>query len=127
MIEKIIKKVGTNPITFGIKVNKEKSYAMWNSIVNKKRKITLDVCARSRKDWTKRNKILPLILIRGEKEYLLPSWDMEIKLGDKILFASDEEAKDDVRWISKNIYEFFYVYFGKEKNIFDKFIKRDIE
>ena len=127
LIEKIVKKVGANPITFGIKVNKEKSYAIWNSIVNKKRKITLDVCARSRKDWTKRNKILPLILIRGEKEYLLPSWDIEIKLGDKILFASDEEAKDDVRWISKNIYEFFYVYFGKEKNIFDKFIKRDIE
>ena len=66
---------------------------------------------------------MPLILIRDGEPYLLPSWDIELQLEDKILFASDEEAKEDLRWISKNIYEFFYVYFGKEKNMFNKLFK----
>lgn len=123
VVTRIINKIGSNPITFGLTVNKEKSFAIWHSIVNKKRTVTLDVCARSRADCTKRNKILPLILIRNGEPYLLPSWDVEIKLEDKILFASDEEAKNDLRWISKNIYEFFYVYFGREKNMFNKWFK----
>lgn len=123
IIDRIVKKIGPNPITFGITVNKEKSYALWNSLVNKKRIIKLDVLARSRSNWQERNKALPLILIRGEERILLPSWDEELKLGDKILFASDEDSKDDIRWITKNIYEFFYVYFGKEKNMFNKLLK----
>ncbi len=123
VVDRITKKIGPNPITFGLTINKEKSYAIWYSIVHKKRTVTLDVCARSRSDWTKRNKILPLILIRNGEPYLLPSWDVEMELEDKVLFASDEEAKEDLRWISKNIYEFFYVYFGKEKNMFNKWFK----
>ncbi|MDD2698252.1 MAG: NAD-binding protein [Arcobacteraceae bacterium] len=123
VVMRIINKIGPNPITFGLTINEEKSYAIWNSIVHKKRVVTLDVVARSRSDWEKRNKILPLILIRDGEPYLLPSWDIELQLEDKILFASDEEAKEDLRWISKNIYEFFYVYFGKEKNMFNKLFK----
>lgn len=123
VVMRIANKIGPNPITFGLTINEEKSYAIWNSIVHKKRVVTLDVVARSRSDWEKRNKILPLILIRDGEPYLLPSWDIELQLEDKILFASDEEAKEDLRWISKNIYEFFYVYFGKEKNMFNKLFK----
>ena len=123
VVTRIANKIGSKPITFGLTINEEKSYAIWNSIVHKKRIVTLDVVARSRSDWKKRNKILPLILIREGKSYLLPSWDIELQLEDKILFASDEEAKEDLRWISKNIYEFFYVYFGKEKNMFNKLFK----
>jgi len=123
VVMRIANKIGPNPITFGLTINEEKSYAIWNSIVHKKRVVTLDVVARSRSDWEKRNKILPLILIRDGEPYLLPSWDIELQLEDKILFASDEEAKEDLRWISKNIYEFFYVYFGKEKNMFNKLLK----
>jgi Trk K+ transport system NAD-binding subunit len=123
VVTRIANKIGSKPITFGLTINEEKSYAIWNSIVHKKRIVTLDVVARSRSDWKKRNKILPLILIREGKSYLLPSWDIELQLEDKILFASDEEAKEDLRWISKNIYEFFYVYVGKEKNMFNKLFK----
>lgn len=123
IIDKIVQDIGTNPITFGITVNKEKSFALWNSLVIKKRIIKLDVLARSRCNWEERNKILPLILIRGATRVLLPSWEEELQLGDKILFASNEDAKSDVRWITKNIYEFFYVYHGKEKNMFNKFLK----
>lgn len=123
LIQRIVNKIGNNPITFGLTVNKEKSYAIWNSIVHKKRKIPLDVCRRSRVNWEEKNKILPLILIRNGENYLLPSWEMELELNDKILFVSNEDAKNDLRWISKNIYEFYYVYFGKEKNIFNKIFK----
>lgn len=123
VILRIKNKIGSNPITFGLTVEKEKSYAIWNSLVNKKRIITLDVCRRSRSNWQEHNKILPLILIRNSQVYLLPSWDMELELDDKVLFVSDEESKNDLRWISKNIYEFYYVYFGKEKNMFNKLFK----
>lgn len=123
VIKRITNKIGENPITFGTIASKEKSYAIWHSIVNKKRKVTLDVLRRSRKDRTITNKILPLLLLRDHRKFLLPEWDMEIKLGDKILFVGDEEGKEDSRWIAKNIYEFFYVYSGKEKNMFNKLIK----
>ena len=123
IIERIVNKIGENPITFGITVNEEKSFAIWNSIVNKKRVVTLDICGRSRINWKERNKILPLILIRGQEKYLLPPWDMKLELDDKILFASDEESKSDVRWISKNVYEFYYAYFGREKNMFNRIFK----
>jgi len=123
VVNRIANKIGSNPITFGLTINAEKSYAVWNSIVNKNRLVTLDIFARSRSDWKKRNKILPLILIREGEPYLLPSWDIEVKIDDKVLFASDEEAKEDLRWISKNVYEFFYVYFGREKNMFNKIFK----
>lgn len=123
VVDRIRNKIGSNPITFGLTINQDKSYAVWNSILNKKRVVTLDVFARSRSNWKLRNKILPLILIRGNETYLLPSWEMELQVDDKILFASDENAKDDLRWIAKNIYEFYYVYFGKEKNLFNKIFK----
>lgn len=123
LITRIINKIGNNPITFGLTINQEKSYAIWNSIVHKKRVIALDVCRRSRANWKEKNKILPLILIRDQEVYLLPSWDMELQLDDKVLFASDEESKNDLRWISKNIYEFYYVYFGKEKNMLNKIFR----
>ncbi len=123
IVERIRNKIGSNPITFGLTINKEKAYAVWNSIVNKKRVVTLDVLAKSRSDWTKRNKILPLILIRGRKVFLLPEWDMELQIDDKMLFASDEDSKDDAQWIARNIYEFYYVFFGKEKNLLNKIFK----
>ena len=123
IVEKILTEVGAEPLTFGTVLSKDKSYAIWNSIVNKKRKVTLDVLRRSRRDWTQTNRIVPLLLMRNHRKFLLPDWEMEIQLGDKILFVADENAKDDCRWIAKNVYEFFYVYFGKEKNMFNKLFK----
>jgi len=120
---KIKNKMGSNPITFGLTINKEKAYAVWNSRTNKNRVVTLDILGRSRTNWKERNKVLPLILLRGEEKFLLPSWDMELEIEDKILFASTEEAQEDIKWIAKNIYEFYYVYFGKEKNMFNKIFK----
>lgn len=123
IVNRIRNKMGVNPMTFGITINKEKAFAVWNSRKNKNRIVKLDILGRSRTNWKTRNKSLPLILIRGEKRYILPSWEMELEIGDKVLFASTEEAQDDIKWIIKNIYEFYYVYFGKEKNMFNKIFK----
>ena len=123
VLNRIRNKMGANPITFGITINKEKAFAVWNSRKNKNRVVTLDVLGRSRTNWKERNNALPLILIRNGEKFLLPSWDMEIEIEDKILFASTEETQEDIKWIIKNIYEFYYVYFGKEKNMFNKIFK----
>ena len=123
IIDNIVNKIDINPITFGITINKEKAFAVWNSISNKNRVVKLDILGRSRTNWKERNNSVPLILIRGEEKFLLPSWEVELMINDKILFASTKETLDDIKWIAKNIYEFYYVYFGKEKNMFNKIFK----
>lgn len=46
---------------------------------------------------------------------LTPEWETEIKIGDKLLFACDAHAKNDVEYICQNNYEFYYALTGKEK------------
>ena len=46
---------------------------------------------------------------------LLPLWEEELKIGDKILLACDSHAKNDIKYICQNIYEFYYALTGKEK------------
>jgi Trk K+ transport system NAD-binding subunit len=125
LIKQIKHKIGINPITFGIKINEHKAYAIFQEI--KKGKIVrLEVFSRSRQNRELKNKILPLILIRDEKRYIMPFWDMQLKENDKILFAANEDSKDDALWIAKNLYEFHYIYYGKEKNFFDTLFRKRV-
>ena len=55
------------------------------------------------------------MLQRKNDTMLLPSLDEELKIGDKILIACDEEALSDMEYICENIYEFHYALTGKEK------------
>ena len=122
LIKRITTKIGTNPLTFGRNIIKEKCFAI-ASAIEEGNIVKLNIFQKSRKNRDMINKIIPLILIRGEERYIMPSWDMELRINDKILFAADEEAKEDVLWISENLYEFYYVYYGKERNYLTKFFK----
>ena len=44
----------------------------------------------------------------------------DLKIGDKILFACDEHAKDDIEYICQNIYEFHYALTGEEMKVIFK-------
>lgn len=122
LISRMLSKIGNNPFTFGISINDEKAYAIKKAL-NEGSVIKLEIFSKSRVDREKINKIIPLILIRGKTEILLPSWDTELMVGDKILFASDSESMSDAKYIAQNIYEFHYVYYGNEKDKLKVFLK----
>ena len=67
--------------------------------------------------------MLPLLLQREDEVTLLPVFEHNLKIGDKILFACDEHAKDDIEYICQNAYEFYYAITGKEKRTIFKGIK----
>ncbi|MBY0540329.1 MAG: potassium transporter TrkA, partial [Campylobacterales bacterium] len=56
-----------------------------------------------------------LLLQRENDIILLPLWENDLKIGDKILLACDSNAKNDIEYICQNIYEFYYAITGKEK------------
>jgi Trk K+ transport system NAD-binding subunit len=116
IVHKLYKTIGENPKTFGLKITKEKSYAIYNYLVNKNKVVKLRIFLKSLVDKNKSNKIMPLLLLRDKQKILLPLWDVELKVNDKILFASDETAMDDALDIANNIYEFYYANTGIEKN-----------
>ena len=43
---------------------------------------------------------------------------MILNENDQILFACDENAKNDIEYIAQNIYEFYYAFTGEEKKTF---------
>jgi len=123
IVARLYDKIGYNPMTIGLKITKEKAYAIHNYLENRNKIVKLDVLRRSLYNRENNNKIIPLILIRDDKRILLPSWDEKLQINDKILFAANKEAWDDAQNIANNIYEFYYAYEGKEKNTLGRLIK----
>jgi len=68
-----------------------------------------------------KNNIVPLLIQREKEEaLLLPTYEYNLKIGDKILVACDEYAKNDIEYICQNINEFHYALTGEEKRIIFK-------
>ena len=119
----LIKSINVNPITFELYINKNDSIEIYNYLKNPDNKLTLNTLKSSRRDRKQYNNLVVLLLIRDEQEFLLPALDFEIKINDKILFACDENAKEDLEYIANNGYEFNYIISGHEKEFFSKFLK----
>jgi len=124
IVERVYTKIGDNPKTFGLKITKDRAYAIYNYLKYKNANIKLSIFNKSLHNRDEQNKLIPLLLTRGNKKILLPTNEEDIKLGDKILFACDEESYDDVMLIANNKYEFYYAYTGKEKNTLTSIFKR---
>ena len=124
IVERLYNTIGENPKTFGLKITEDRAYAVYNYLKYKNADIKLEIFSRSLNNRNVHNKIIPLLLTRGEQRILLPDCMEKIQLGDKILFACDEEAYDDALMIANNRYEFHYAYIGKEKNTLTKIFKK---
>ena len=124
IVERLYNTIGENPKTFGLKITEERAYAVYNYLKYKKADIKLEIFSRSLSNRSTHNKIIPLLLTRGDKRILLPDCNEQIQLGDKILFACDEKAYDDAIMIANNKYEFYYAYTGQEKNTLTKIFKK---
>ncbi|BAF70823.1 potassium channel family protein [Nitratiruptor sp. SB155-2] len=120
VVGKLSATIGKNPILFEIQITEESAYALCK-VLQQGQKITLDVLRRSRRDYREKNKILFLLYYYEEEEHketiLVPSDEVEVKIGCSLLVACDEEAKSDFEYILNNYYELHYVMTGKEQSV----------
>lgn len=105
--------VGENPDKMETAVDDKHAIALCNHL-RKVGPVRVEVLLRSRSDNTRRNNAILLYLKRGETDYLLPEPDMELQIGDQLLFAGDKEAFDDIEYIMENIYELHYALEGED-------------
>lgn len=114
LVTRLVKEIDENPLVMAIEINLENTPEIYKHL-NEKNVLNLNILSTSLHNNSQSNNIVPLLLQRENDIMLLPSWEIEIKIGDKILLACDEHAKNDIEYICQNIYEFYYALTGKEK------------
>lgn len=114
LVIRLIKEIDENPLIMAIEINLENTPEIYKHL-GEKNVLNLKILSTSLHNNSQSNNIVPLLLQRENDIMLLPSWEIEIKIGDKILLACDEHAKNDIEYICQNTYEFYYALTGKEK------------
>ena len=105
--------LGANPKLMNLTITEDRAYALYHEI-EKGEKISINILLKSLVDWKSYHNAIPLLLKRGEKEILLPHDDI-MELGDQMLFACDEESREEIEYIASNIYDLHYIRTGEEK------------
>ena len=114
LVIRLIKEIDENPLIMAIEINLENTPEIYKHL-SEKNILNLKILSTSLHNNSQSNNVVPLLLQRENDIMLLPSWEIEIKIGDKILLACDEHAKNDIEYICQNTYEFYYALTGKEK------------
>tara|TARA_B100001063_G_scaffold203274_1_gene197405 strand:+ start:2916 stop:4562 length:1647 start_codon:yes stop_codon:yes gene_type:complete len=114
VVRKLVQEINENPILVEFSINEKYTPEIYRHL-DEGNSLTLDILATSLHNKEQRNNVLPLLLQREDEVTLLPVFEHNLKIGDKILFACDEHAKDDIEYICQNIYEFHYALTGEEK------------
>jgi len=122
LLSTLMKNIDINPITYEITIGKDDTMEIYKYLKNSENRLKLNVLRSSRRDRKQYNNIYPLLIVRDDENILLPDLEFELEINDKILFACDKNAKEDLEYISNNIYEFHYIITGEEKKYFTKFI-----
>ena len=99
--------ISTRPHVVGLRINCDEAPQITDHI-NLGKEIELGTLLRSRRNREHHNKIFALLLVRDNKDILLPSQKTKIQPSDAILFACNSEAKDDMQYIAQNYDEFQY-------------------
>ena len=116
LVARLVKEIGINPLLVEIEINNIIAPQIY-AYLKENKDLSLSLLATSLHNKEQQNNVVPLLLQRENDIILLPEWENDIKIGDKILLACDEHAKDDIEYICENIYEFYYALTGKEKTI----------
>lgn len=114
LVKRLLQEINESPIIFEIEINERETPEIFKYLEQDK-KLSLDILFRSLHNKEQSNNVVPLLLQREEEDILLPLNENNLKIGDKLLIAGDEHAKDDIEYICKNIYEFHYALTGEEK------------
>jgi Trk K+ transport system NAD-binding subunit len=118
LLIQLIKAINVNPITYELYINKNDAIEIYNYLKCGNNSLKLSSLKASRRDRTQNNNIVALLILRGQERILLPPLDFELQIEDKILFACDENAKEDLEYIANNVYEFDYIIQGNERELF---------
>ena len=105
--------VGINPLLERLDINEESAYALYHELQDGV-DIEIEVLLCSLKNRKERNPALPLLLYRKGKKILLPN-NVNLQIGDQILFACTRESLMEIELIASNIYELHYAKYGQEK------------
>ena len=114
LVARLVKEIGINPLLVEIEINNIIAPQIY-AYLKENKDLSLSLLATSLHNKEQQNNVVPLLLQRENDIILLPEWENDIKIGDKILLACDEHAKNDMEYICQNIYEFYYALTGKEK------------
>lgn len=114
LVKDLLQIIDEKPLLFELKINKKYAIEVYNALIEDKN-VKIDVLCKSLRNRKQDNNVIPLLLNREDEVILLPKKDEELKENDEILFACDENAKEDIEYIAQNIYEFHYAYTGEEK------------
>ncbi len=114
LVQRIVAKMGENPSLCERTISPEEAFAVCNEL-ERGAKITLGMLKRRREDYTKENQLLFLMLVRADEAILLPTDEMQIQKGDKLLIICHDESINDLEYIFNNYYELYYVMTGHEK------------
>ncbi|MEA1915308.1 MAG: NAD(P)-binding protein [Campylobacterota bacterium] len=123
LVNRLTTTINDDPQLFEVTINKRYSPQIYNYINDNQGTLKIDIFQKSLRNRMQKNNIVPLLIKNKETCTLLPRWDEEIKLNDTMLFACDENARDDMRFIAKNMYEFQYILTGNERKTFFNFNK----
>jgi len=108
------KRIGGNPEIMALRINEDESYAIYHELLDG-HEINIDVLRASLSNREKKNRAVPLLIHRKGEDFLLPR-NIKLEVGDHLLFACDEESREEIEYIASNIYDLHYVCSGKEKN-----------
>ena len=118
LLVNLVKNLGVNPKTYELDLTEKEAYEIHKYLKNKENTLALGILKLSRRDRNRKNNLLPLLILRENEEILLPTDETLLQINDRILFACDSNAIDDLEYIANNAYEFKYVIFGEEKKLF---------
>ena len=114
----LVKNVGINPKTYELDPTEKEAYEIHKYLKKKENSLALGILKLSRRDRNQKNNLFPLLILRANEEILLPSDDTLLQIDDRILFACDSNAIDDLEYIANNAYEFKYIISGEERKLF---------
>lgn len=122
LVVDLMKDIDKNPLIVELEINKDEAPQIYKYLESKN-SLNLKILSTSLHNKEQTNNLIPLLLQRENDIILLPSLENDLKMGDKILIACDEHAKNDMEYICQNMYEFYYALTGKEKKTIFKGIK----
>lgn len=119
LLLRLIKEINENPLIMEFEINEIFSPEIYKYL-KELNSLNMDILRVSLHNKDLKNKVVPLLLQREDDIILLPNWDEDLKIGDKLLLACDSHAKNHIEYICQNVYEFEYAISGKEKKIIFK-------
>lgn len=114
LVYRLLKDIDAKPLLLELEINDTITPQIFKYL-SLNETLSLELLSTSLHNKEHKNNIIPLLLQRGNDIILIPEWESDIKIGDRILLACDEHAKNDIEYICQNIYEFYYALTGKEK------------